>query len=100
MPTKNEDIVAQQSTGPWHIDAYDALGLGVWRHTIKNQHGNVVAQVHGDGTNEQPGPIARLIAAAPTMYALLADLRMGCGMRGECRARVTELLNRIKGNES
>ena len=68
MSTKS---VATHPPGPWHVEKYDALNTGVWRHVVKDQNGEMIAAAYGNHDVD----IARLIAAAPE---LLEAAREAC----------------------
>lgn len=66
MNTPASPIVAQT---PWHVEKYDALGLGVWRHTVNDSDGKTIAATYGD-KGEQ---LAQLFAAARELLAAAKD---------------------------
>jgi hypothetical protein len=85
----------ERSKGPWRVDerASDHADHGV----IVDADGMIVATVHQDDGMYGDGPDARLIAAAPEMYALLERLDDPDADREDLIATWKRLKARIDG---
>ena len=96
----DQQTVVRHTLGPWTYDFAPEPGHAS-EFMVLGPRNSVLAYVGADEARDVLGPKveanARLIAAAPEMLALLDRLRLGCGLRAECRAEVTALLNRIEG---